>query len=82
MIKVCGHVNIPLNIATNVSFEDENEGDIVDIKADDNSAADAGESKVINNGHAMQEATDNVTLPPTAKYNSQIWIHLRPDFSR
>ncbi|GAN04615.1 hypothetical protein MAM1_0069d04076 [Mucor ambiguus] len=73
---------MPLKIATNVSFEDEDEGDAVDSKADDNSAANAGKYKVINNGHAKQEATDDVALlPPAAKY-SEIWIHLRPDFSR
>ncbi|GAN03495.1 hypothetical protein MAM1_0041d02949 [Mucor ambiguus] len=70
-----------LNIATNVSFEDEDERDAVYIKANDNSAANAGKYSVINNGYAKQEATDDVTLPPTAKY-SEIWTHLRPLSSR
>ncbi|GAN00590.1 hypothetical protein MAM1_0001d00012 [Mucor ambiguus] len=72
---------MPLNIATNVSFEDKNEGDAVDSKVNDNSANNTGESKVINNGHAKQEAKNDVALPPTTKY-SEIWIHLGPDFSR
>ncbi|GAN05640.1 hypothetical protein MAM1_0097c05112 [Mucor ambiguus] len=72
---------MPLSIATNVSFEDENEGDAVDSKADDdNDNVYAVESKAINS-HAEQEFTiDGFTLPPTAKY-SEIWIHLRPNFS-
>ncbi|GAN10148.1 hypothetical protein MAM1_0325c09685 [Mucor ambiguus] len=73
---------MPLNIATNVSFEDENEGgDDVDKNANGNGGtADAVEAKVIN-GHAEQEATDAVVLLLTAKY-SEIWIHLGHDFSR
>ncbi|GAN04607.1 hypothetical protein MAM1_0068c04068 [Mucor ambiguus] len=67
-MKVLGHVNMPLDIATDVSFEDENEGDAVD-------------TTVINDGHAKQEVADAVALPPTAKY-SEIWTHFRPDFSR
>jgi hypothetical protein len=55
--KVCGHINKPLNIATNVSFEDEHEKDAVDIKGDENSTANAVEAKVIN-GHAEQETID------------------------
>ncbi|GAN05509.1 hypothetical protein MAM1_0094d04980 [Mucor ambiguus] len=63
------------HVATNVSFEDENEGgDVVDSKTDNNSGtANAVEAKVINN-HAEQETTDDVALPPTAKY-TEIWIH-------
>ncbi|GAN09422.1 hypothetical protein MAM1_0267d08949, partial [Mucor ambiguus] len=38
---------MPLNIITNVSFEDENEGDAVNSKADDNGAANAVGAKVI-----------------------------------
>ncbi|GAN06583.1 hypothetical protein MAM1_0129c06070 [Mucor ambiguus] len=71
---------MPLNIATNVSFEDENEDDTVDIKPGDNGTINAVEDKVIN-GHANQEATDDAALPPTEKYR-EIWMHLRPDFSR
>ncbi|GAN01434.1 hypothetical protein MAM1_0007c00867 [Mucor ambiguus] len=66
-----------LNIATNVSFEDENEGDRVDSKANDNGTANAVKATIINDGHAKQEVTDAVALPPTAKY-SEIWKHLRP----
>ncbi|GAN07466.1 hypothetical protein MAM1_0162d06963 [Mucor ambiguus] len=72
---------MPLNIATNVSFEDKNEGDAVYSKVNDNDGtANAVEVKAIN-GHAEQEATDDAALPPTAKY-SEFRIHLRPDFSR
>ncbi|GAN05865.1 hypothetical protein MAM1_0103c05341 [Mucor ambiguus] len=81
-IKVLVHANILLDIATNDSFKDENEGDAVDSRADDNGTANAVEATtVIINGHDEQEATDDVALPPTAKY-SKIWIPLRPDFSR
>ncbi|GAN09669.1 hypothetical protein MAM1_0282d09200 [Mucor ambiguus] len=69
-IKVLDHVNIPFKIATDVSFEDENEGDAVDSKVDDyGGIANAVEAnnKVIISGHAEQEATDDVALPPTAK---------------
>ncbi|GAN09097.1 hypothetical protein MAM1_0243d08619 [Mucor ambiguus] len=61
-IKILGHVNMPLNIATNVSFEDKNEGGAVESKADDNSIANAVEAKVIN-GHAEQEVIDQMMLP-------------------
>ncbi|GAN09323.1 hypothetical protein MAM1_0259c08848 [Mucor ambiguus] len=67
-IKILGRKSMPLNIATNISFEDENEGDAVDSKADDNGPANAVEAKVIND-HTKQEATDDVALPPTAKYS-------------
>ncbi|GAN06080.1 hypothetical protein MAM1_0111d05557 [Mucor ambiguus] len=62
------------NIATNVSFEDENEGNAVDSKANDNGTANAVEATtVIISGHAKQEAiTADVALPPTANY-SEIW---------
>ncbi|GAN08327.1 hypothetical protein MAM1_0199d07836 [Mucor ambiguus] len=80
-INVLRHVNIPLNIATNVSFENENEGDAADSRVVDNNndTNNAVKAKVIN-GHTEQEATDDVALPPAAKY-SEIWIHLKPDFS-
>ncbi|GAN01782.1 hypothetical protein MAM1_0012c01217 [Mucor ambiguus] len=45
-----------------------------------NGTSISAKDKVIN-GHAEQEATNDVALPPTAKY-SEIWMHLRPDFSR
>ncbi|GAN09485.1 hypothetical protein MAM1_0270c09014 [Mucor ambiguus] len=81
-IKVLGHANILLDIATNDSFKDENEGDAVDSNACDNGTANAVEATtVIISGYAEQEATNDVALPPTAKY-SKIWIYLRPDFSR
>ncbi|GAN04245.1 hypothetical protein MAM1_0058c03705 [Mucor ambiguus] len=64
-IKVLGYVNIPLNISTNVSFEGENEDDAADNKADENGTTNAVEATFIN-GHAEQEATDAVVLPPTA----------------
>ncbi|GAN02554.1 hypothetical protein MAM1_0024d01998 [Mucor ambiguus] len=56
-IKVLGHANILLDIATNNSFKDENEGDAVDSKANKNGPANAVEAKDIN-GHAEQEAID------------------------
>ncbi|GAN11673.1 hypothetical protein MAM1_0801d11254 [Mucor ambiguus] len=56
VIKVLGHVNIPLKIATNVSFKNENKG------------GDAVNTEVIND-HAKQKATDNAALPPIAKYS-------------
>ncbi|GAN05932.1 hypothetical protein MAM1_0105d05408 [Mucor ambiguus] len=59
--------------STDVSYEDENEGNAVDSSnADCNVTANAVEAKAINNEAA---------LPLTAKY-SEIWIHSRPDFSR
>ncbi|GAN02493.1 hypothetical protein MAM1_0023d01937 [Mucor ambiguus] len=61
-IEVPGHVYMPLNISTNVSFKNENEGDSVDSDADDNGAANAVKVKVIN-GHAEQEAIDQMMLP-------------------
>ncbi|GAN01048.1 hypothetical protein MAM1_0004d00479 [Mucor ambiguus] len=71
---------MPLKIAINVSFEDENEGDAVDSKADDNGTANEVEATtVIISGHAEQEATDDVDLPPNANY-SEIRIYLRPGF--
>ncbi|GAN11434.1 hypothetical protein MAM1_0603d10997 [Mucor ambiguus] len=70
-----------LNIATNGSFEDDEEGGAVDNKANDNGTANnTVEAKVIN-GHAEQEATDDVVFPPTAKYSENL-THLRPDFWR
>ncbi|GAN03876.1 hypothetical protein MAM1_0050c03332 [Mucor ambiguus] len=71
-VKALVHVNMPLNIATNVSFEDENKGYNADSKANDNGTSNAVETKAIN-GHVEQEAT-------TAKY-CKIWIHLIPNFS-
>ncbi|GAN01265.1 hypothetical protein MAM1_0006d00697 [Mucor ambiguus] len=59
---------------TNASFEDKNEGNVVDSKADDNVIANAVEAKVIN-GHAEQETTYDVALPPIAKYR-KVWVHL------
>ncbi|GAN09376.1 hypothetical protein MAM1_0263c08902 [Mucor ambiguus] len=53
---------MPLNIVTNVFFEDESEGDAVDSKADDNGTADAVEAKVVN-GHTEQEPTTHMMLP-------------------
>ncbi|GAN11562.1 hypothetical protein MAM1_0699d11131 [Mucor ambiguus] len=79
-INVLGHVDLPSSIVANVSFQDENEGDAFDSKAGDNGTAKAIEAEVIN-GYAEQEATDDVGLPPTAKY-SEIRIHLRLDFLR
>ncbi|GAN05037.1 hypothetical protein MAM1_0080c04506 [Mucor ambiguus] len=61
-IKVLGHANISLDIATNNSFKDENEGDAVDSKANNNGTANTVEAKVIN-GHAEQEAMDQMMLP-------------------
>ncbi|GAN02736.1 hypothetical protein MAM1_0027c02183 [Mucor ambiguus] len=73
---------MPLNITTNVSFKDENEGgDSVDSKADKiRSTANAVKAKVIN-GYAKQEAINDAALTPTVKH-SRIRIQLRPDFSR
>ncbi|GAN05460.1 hypothetical protein MAM1_0092d04931 [Mucor ambiguus] len=62
-IKALGHVNMSLKIATNVSFEDEDEGDGVDSKANVNGTANAVEAKVINDGHAKQKAIDQMMLP-------------------
>ncbi|GAN07239.1 hypothetical protein MAM1_0153d06732 [Mucor ambiguus] len=70
---------MPLNIVTNVSFEGKNEDGVADSKAKDNGTANTVEAEVIINGHAKQEATDDVPLPPAAKY-SEIWI-LGHDFS-
>ncbi|GAN09158.1 hypothetical protein MAM1_0247d08680 [Mucor ambiguus] len=61
-IKVLDHANILLDIATNDSFKDDNEDDAVDSKVNNNGTANAVEAKVIN-GHAEQEAIDQMTLP-------------------
>ncbi|GAN10381.1 hypothetical protein MAM1_0349c09921 [Mucor ambiguus] len=62
-IKVLEHVNIPLNIATNVSFKDENE-------SDKGSTANAVEAnKAINDHLAKQQSVDDVALPLNAKYS-------------
>ncbi|GAN08000.1 hypothetical protein MAM1_0185c07505 [Mucor ambiguus] len=63
-----------LNIATNVSFEDENKVDTVDSKANDNDIANAVETTaVIISGHVEQDSTDDVVLVPlTAKFE-YIW---------
>ncbi|GAN03012.1 hypothetical protein MAM1_0032c02462 [Mucor ambiguus] len=61
-IKVLGHANILLDIATNDSIKDEDEGDAVDSKANNNGTANAVEAKVIND-HAEQEAIDHMMLP-------------------
>ncbi|GAN02701.1 hypothetical protein MAM1_0026d02147 [Mucor ambiguus] len=74
-IKVLDHATILLDITANDSFKDKNEGDAVDSKANDNGTVNAVEATtVIISGHAEQEATDDVALPPTAKY-SKIWKH-------
>jgi hypothetical protein len=59
--KVCGHVDKPLNIATNVSFEDEDERDFFDFKAADNGTANAVEVKAINS-HAEPETINQMML--------------------
>ncbi|GAN05357.1 hypothetical protein MAM1_0089d04827 [Mucor ambiguus] len=61
-IKSLGHVKILLEIATNDSFKDKNEGDAVDSKANNNSTANAVEAKVMD-AHAEQEAIDQMMLP-------------------
>ncbi|GAN02287.1 hypothetical protein MAM1_0020d01730 [Mucor ambiguus] len=55
-------VNMILNIAADVSFEVENEADAVDSRVDDNGIANAVKAKVID-GHAKQEAIDQMMLP-------------------
>ncbi|GAN02940.1 hypothetical protein MAM1_0031c02390 [Mucor ambiguus] len=50
-----------LNIATDVSFEDENEGDTVDSRVHDNDTANSVEATVIN-GHVEQEAIVQMML--------------------
>ncbi|GAN05697.1 hypothetical protein MAM1_0099c05171 [Mucor ambiguus] len=61
-IKVLSHANVLLDIATNDFFKDENEGDSIDSKANNNGTANAAEAKVIN-GHAEQEAIYQMMLP-------------------
>ncbi|GAN01440.1 hypothetical protein MAM1_0007d00873 [Mucor ambiguus] len=51
-----------LNIAADVFFEDENETDAVDSRVDGNGTANAVKAEVIN-GHAKQEAIDQIMLP-------------------
>ncbi|GAN01918.1 hypothetical protein MAM1_0013d01355 [Mucor ambiguus] len=70
---------MPQNIATNVSFEDENQGGTVDNIADDNGTTIAVEAKLISD-HTEQKATDDIAFPPAAKY-SEVWMHLRLIFS-
>ncbi|GAN07723.1 hypothetical protein MAM1_0173c07226 [Mucor ambiguus] len=60
-LKVLSNANILLNIATNDSFKDENEGDAVDSKANNNVSANTVEAKPIN-GHAEQEAIYQMML--------------------
>ncbi|GAN03641.1 hypothetical protein MAM1_0045c03096 [Mucor ambiguus] len=55
-IDMLGHVTMPLNIATGVSLEDENEGDAVDNKnVDDNGTLNAVEANPLN-GQAKQDS--------------------------
>jgi hypothetical protein len=61
-IKVLGHANILLDIATNDSFKDKNEGDSVDSKSNSNGTANEVEAIVIN-GHAEQEVMGQMMLP-------------------
>ncbi|GAN04355.1 hypothetical protein MAM1_0061d03815 [Mucor ambiguus] len=61
-IKVLSHVSMVLNVATNDSFKDENEGDVVDSKTKNNGTANAVEAEVISD-HAEQEANDQMMLP-------------------
>ncbi|GAN09181.1 hypothetical protein MAM1_0249c08703 [Mucor ambiguus] len=61
-VKVIGHANSLLDIATNDSFKDENKSDVADSKANNNGTANAVEAKVIN-GHSEQEAIDQMMLP-------------------
>jgi hypothetical protein len=60
--KVCGHINKPFNIGTNVSFADEHEIDAVDIKGHDSGIANAVKAKV-NNSHAEQKTIDWMMIP-------------------
>jgi hypothetical protein len=53
-IKVLGHVNMPLNIATNDSFENGNESGAADSKDDDNDTTNAVEANRVINGHVEQ----------------------------
>ncbi|GAN03724.1 hypothetical protein MAM1_0047d03179 [Mucor ambiguus] len=61
-IKVLDHADILLDIATNDSFKDQNGGDTVDSKTNDNGTSNAVEAKVIY-GHAEQEAIEQMMLP-------------------
>ncbi|GAN04852.1 hypothetical protein MAM1_0075c04317 [Mucor ambiguus] len=61
-IKVLDHANILLDIATDDSFKEENEGGAVDSKANNNGTTNAVEAKVIND-HAEQEAIYQMMLP-------------------
>ncbi|GAN10789.1 hypothetical protein MAM1_0401c10337 [Mucor ambiguus] len=60
---------------TNVSFENENEGDTVDSRVVDNNngIAHAVKAKLMN-GWVEQEATDDVAVYPTAKYRKILQI--------
>ncbi|GAN05898.1 hypothetical protein MAM1_0104d05374 [Mucor ambiguus] len=71
-IKVLGHVQMSLNIATTVPLmRDENKGEAIDIKSDgSNGTANAVEAIKVIDGHAEQEATGDVALPPTAEYSN------------
>ncbi|GAN04012.1 hypothetical protein MAM1_0053d03468 [Mucor ambiguus] len=53
------------NIATNSSFEDENEGDAVDSKTNENGTANAVEATtvIISSVHAEQEVIYQMMLP-------------------
>ncbi|GAN05053.1 hypothetical protein MAM1_0081d04522 [Mucor ambiguus] len=61
-LKVLGHANILLDIATNDFLKDENKGDTVDSEANNNGTTNAVEAEVIN-GHAEQKAMDQMMLP-------------------
>ncbi|GAN11741.1 hypothetical protein MAM1_0878d11326 [Mucor ambiguus] len=67
-IKALDYVNMPLSITTNVSFEDENEEDTVDSSITDDSGTTSAVETTLINGHAEQDATDDVVLSPTAKF--------------
>ncbi|GAN04197.1 hypothetical protein MAM1_0057d03657 [Mucor ambiguus] len=59
----------------NVSFEDEDDGDAVDIKADYNGIANAVEAKVTN-GHVEQETIDQMMLPYPQMQNTAKFGHI------
>ncbi|GAN08244.1 hypothetical protein MAM1_0195d07751 [Mucor ambiguus] len=75
---------MPLNIATNISFRDEDEGDAVDSKADHNGGTDnAVEAKVIINAIPNKRLLLKMMLAYLQlKKCSKNWVHLRPHFSR
>ncbi|KAK4519140.1 uncharacterized protein ATC70_009449 [Mucor velutinosus] len=65
------HVNMPLSITTNASFEDDDEGDAVNSETDDDNTANAVETE-IDGDDVEQEVTRPITTIRRAQQNISV----------